>query len=179
MRVILFLITLLLSLILGSCSSDPSLQKYFVENTENKDFIALDISSNILNVDKTKLTITQREALHSFDKMNVLAFKLNDKNKEQFEAERAKVNLILKDTMYQQLMKFSSGKQGASVSYVGTDDHINEFVLYANKNDTGFAVIRVLGKDMNPTHIMNMISVLQESKIDLEQLKPLQELIKK
>jgi hypothetical protein len=179
MRITLFLITLLLSLILGSCNSEPSLQKYFVENTENKDFIALDISSNILNVDKTKLTVSQSEALQSFDKMNVLAFKLNATNKAQFEAERAKVNLILKDTMYQQLMKFSSGKQGASVSYVGTDDHINEFVLYANKNDAGFAVIRVLGKDMNPTHIMNMISVLQESKIDLEQLKPLQELIKK
>jgi hypothetical protein len=179
MRIILFLITLLLSLILGSCNSEPTLQKYFVENTENKDFIALDISSNILNVDKTKLTAVQIEALHSFDKMNVLAFKLNDKNKAQFEAERAKVNLILKDTMYQQLMKFSSGKQGASVSYVGADDHIKEFVLFANKNDTGFAVIRVLGKDMNPTHIMNMISVLKESKIDLEQLKPLQELIKK
>jgi hypothetical protein len=179
MRIILFLITLLLSLILGSCNSEPTLQKYFVENTENKDFIALDISSNILNVDKTKLTAVQIEALHSFDKMNVLAFKLNDKNKAQFETERAKVNLILKDTMYQQLMKFSSGKQGASVSYVGADDHIKEFVLFANKNDTGFAVIRVLGKDMNPTHIMNMISVLKESKIDLEQLKPLQELIKK
>ena len=179
MRITLFLITLLLSLILGSCNSEPTLQKYFVENTENKDFIALDISSNILNLDKAKLSVAQNEALKSFDKMNVLAFKLNDKNKAQFETERAKVNLILKDTMYQQLMKFSSGKQGASVSYVGTDDHINEFVLYANKNDAGFAVIRVLGKDMNPTHIMNMISVLQESKIDLEQLKPLQELIKK
>jgi hypothetical protein len=179
MRVILFLITLLLSLILGSCSSDPSLQKYFVENTENKDFIALDISSSILNVDKTKLSVTQTEALKSFDKMNVLAFKLNDKNKAQFETERAKVNLILKDKMYQQLMKFGSGKEGASVSYVGTDDHINEFVFFANKKDVGFAVVRVLGKDMNPTHIMNMISVLQESKIDLEQLKPLQELIKK
>jgi hypothetical protein len=179
MRVILFLITLLLSLILGSCSSDPSLQKYFVENTENKDFIALDISSSILNVDKTKLSVTQTEALQSFDKMNVLAFKLNDKNKAQFETERAKVNLILKDKMYQQLMKFGSGKEGASVSYVGTDDHINEFVFFANKKDVGFAVVRVLGKDMNPTHIMNMISVLQESKIDLEQLKPLQELIKK
>jgi hypothetical protein len=179
MRILLFLITLLLSLILGSCNSEPTLQKYFVENTENKDFIALDISSNILNLDKAKLSVAQNEALQSFDKMNVLAFKLNDKNKAQFESERAKVNLILKDKMYQQLMKFSSGKQGASVSYVGTDDHINEFVLYANKNDAGFAVIRVLGKDMNPTHIMNMISVLQESKIDLEQLKPLQELIKK
>lgn len=170
---------MLVSLVFGSCNSEPTLQKYFVENTENKDFIALDISSNILNVDKTKLTVAQNEALHSFDKMNVLAFKLNEKNKAQFEVERAKVNLILKDPKYQQLMKFGSGKQGASVSYVGTDEHINEFVFFANKNDAGFAVIRVLGKDMNPTNIMNMISVLKESKLDLEQLKPLQELIKK
>jgi hypothetical protein len=179
MRVILFITTLLVGLVFGSCKSEPTLQKYFVENTENKDFIALDISSNILNVDQAKLTVDQKEALHSFEKMNVLAFKLNDKNKAQFEEERAKVNLILKDTIYQQLMKFGSGKQGASVSYVGADDHINEFVFFANKNDAGFAVIRVLGKDMNPTNIMNMISVLKESKIDLEQLKPLQELIKK
>jgi hypothetical protein len=179
MKIALFIITLLTSLFFGSCKTEPTLQKYFVENTENKDFIALDISSNILNIDKSKLTVSQNEALHSFDKMNVLAFKLNDKNKAQFETERAKVNLILKDTMYQQLMKFSSGKQGASVSYVGADDHISEFIFFANKNDVGFAVIRVLGKDMNPTNIMNMISVLKESKIDLEQLKPLQELIKK
>nr|WP_315203402.1 DUF4252 domain-containing protein [uncultured Flavobacterium sp.] len=179
MKLALYIIVLLSSLFFGSCNSEPTLQKYFVENTENKNFIALDISSNILNVDKAKLTVAQSEALHSFEKINVLAFKLNDKNKAQFETERAKVNLILKDPKYQQLMKFSSGKQGASVTYVGTDDHINEFVFFANKNDAGFAVVRVLGKDMNPTHIMNMISVLKESKIDLEQLKPLQELIKK
>lgn len=179
MKVVLFIIALISSLLFGSCKSEPTLQKYFVENTENKDFIALDISSNILNVDKTKLTVAQSEALHSFDKMNVLAFKLNDSNKAQFETERAKVTLILKDPKYQQLMKFGSGKEGASVSYVGSDDHINEFVFFANKKDVGFAVIRVLGKDMNPTNIMNMISVMKESNIDLEQLKPLQELIKK
>jgi hypothetical protein len=179
MRILLFLITLLLSLVLGSCKSEPSLQKYFVENTENKDFIALDISSSILNVDKAKLSVAQTEALQSFEKMNILAFKLNDSNKAQFEVEREKVKLILKDTMYQQLMKIGSGKEGASVSYIGSDEHINEFIFFANKKETGFAVVRVIGKDMNPTHIMNMISVLQESKIDLEQLKPLQELIKK
>lgn len=161
-----------------SCDSKPTLQKYFVENTDNKNFITLDISPNILNVDKTKLSLEQSEALQSFDKMNVLAFKLNDKNKADFEVERAKVNSILKDEKYQQLMKFSSGKEGASVSYVGADDHISEFVLFANKKETGFAVIRVLGKDMNPSNIMSMISVLQSANIDLEQLKPLQELIK-
>jgi len=40
-------------------------------------------------------------------------------------------------------------------------------------------VVRVLGKDMNPTNILNLISILKESKVDLDQLKPLQELIKK
>nr|WP_309757887.1 DUF4252 domain-containing protein [Flavobacterium sp.] len=171
-------IALLLSLFLSSCNSEPSLQKYFVENTENKNFIALDVSPNILNVDKTKLSVAQSDALKSFDKMNVLAFKLNATNKAEFEKERAKVNLILKDKKYQQLMKFASGKEGASVSFVGTDDHIEEFVFFANKEDNGFAVVRILGKDMNPTAVMTMMSVLQQSNIDVEQLKPLQQLMK-
>jgi PBP1b-binding outer membrane lipoprotein LpoB len=89
-------IALLLSLFLSSCNSEPSLKKYFVENTENKNFIALDVSPDILNVDKTKLSVAQSDALKSFDKMNVLAFKLNATNKAEFEKERAKVNLILK-----------------------------------------------------------------------------------
>lgn len=169
---------LLLSLFLSSCNSEPSLQKYFVENTENKNFIAIDVSPDILNVDKTKLSIAQGDALKSFDKMNVLAFKITDKNKAEYEAERAKVDLILKDKKYQQLMKFSSGEEGAAVSFVGSDDHIEEFVFYANKKENGFAVVRILGKDMNPTAVMTMMSILQESNIDLEQLKPLQQLMK-
>ncbi len=177
MKLICYL-AILWCLFLTSCDSKPSLQKYFVENSENKNFITLDISPSILNTDKTKLSVEQNKALQSFDKMNILAFKLNDKNEAQFEAERAKVNTILKEEKYQQLMKFSSGKEGASVSYVGSDEHINEFVLYANKKEAGFAVIRILGKDMNPTNIMTLISVLKSSNIDLEQLKPLQGLIK-
>ena len=175
----MFAIILYLCLFLTSCNSEPSLQKYFVENTENKNFVVLDVAPDILNVDKTKLTIEQAEALQSFDKMNLLAFKLNADNKAEFEIEREKVNTFLKDEKYQQLIKFGMGKEGGSVSYVGTDDHIEEFVLFANKKDTGFIVVRILGKDMNPTHIMNMISVLQSSNIDLEQLKPLFEMMKK
>ena len=165
--------------LLISCESKPTLQKYFVENIENKNFIALDFSPSILNLDQAQLTAEQKTALQSFDKMNVLAFKINDQNKAQFEIEKAKVNTILKDEQYQQLMKFSSGKEGASVSFVGDDEHIDEFVLYANRKDSGFAVIRILGKDMNPTGIMSMLSVLKTSNIDMEQLKPLQQLLSK
>lgn len=176
---LIYSIAIIGCLFLFSCDSKPSLQKYFVENTDNKNFIAVDVSSNILNVDKTKLTLEQRNAMQSFDKMNVLAYKLNDKNKAEFEVERTKLNSILKDEKYQQLMKISSGKEGAVLSYVGSDENINEFVLYGNQNKTGFVVIRILGKDMNPSNIMSILSVIQISNIDMEQLKPLQEILKK
>lgn len=165
------------SLLLVSCHSEPSLQKYFVENSERKDFIALDISPSVLNVDKSKLTAAQTKALGSFDKMNILAFKRNDKNAMKFETERSKVNAILKVEKYQQLMRFGSGKDGAVISFVGTDEHIEEFVVYANNSESGFAIVRVLGKDMNPTDIMNMISLIKDSKLNLEQLKPLQQMM--
>ena len=172
-----FLVGCILVLIF-SCKSEPSLQKYFVENTENKDFVAIDLTPRMLNIDNTKLSVSQKQALASFEKINVLAFKINDKNKAHFEAERAKVTLILKDVKYQQLMKFGSGKEGAQISFVGTDEHIDEFVIYGNKKENGFAVVRVLGNDMNPTYVMEMMNILKNGNINLDQLKPLQELLK-
>jgi len=179
MKTTIFTLALAAILTLASCNSEPTLQKYFVENTENKDFIALDISPNILNLEKTKLSAEQTEAVNSFDKMNILAFKADKNNQAQFETERNKVKTILKDPKYQELIKFGSGKDGASVSYVGSDDNIKEFVIFANRKENGFAVVRVLGEDMNPNNIMTLMSVLQKSKIDMEQLKPLEQLLKK
>jgi len=165
--------------LLSSCNNEPSLQKYFVENTENKNFIALDLSPSMLNVDSSKLSTDENEALKSFEKVNILAFKLNDSNKAEFEIERTKLNKILKEEKYQQLIKFGSGKDGASVSFVGETEHIDEFVFYANKKENGFAVVRVMGKDMNPTGILTLMSVLKNANVDLEQLKPLQQMFAK
>ena len=178
MKRILSLI-IIASTLLSSCNDEPSLQKYFVEKTENKNFIALDLSPNMFNVDSLKLTVDENNALKSFEKVNILAFKLNDKNKGEFETERSKVKEILQEEKYKQLMNFGSGKDGASVSFVGDTEHIDEFVFYANKKENGFAVVRVIGKDMNPTGIVTLMSVLKNANVDLEQLKPLEQMIAK
>ena len=167
-----------LMIVLVSCTSKPSLQEYFVEHSENKNFIALDLSPTILNIDKSKLTPEENAALQSFKKMNILAFKRNDQNKAAFEAERTKVSVLLKDEKYQKLMKLGSGKEGVAVSFVGDDEHIQEFVLFANKKENGFAVIRILGKDMNPSSMMTLMEVLKKGEMNWEQLKPLQEILK-
>ncbi|RZJ30176.1 MAG: DUF4252 domain-containing protein [Flavobacterium sp.] len=164
--------------ILLSCNSEPSLQKYFVEKTEDKNFIQLDLSPSLLNINKAKLTPDEDKALASFDKMNILAFKNDGKNQAAYEAEKTKISTILKDEKYQQLMKFGQGKDGGSLSFVGDENHIDEFILFANRKENGFAVVRILGKDMSPTSVFTMMSMLKSANIDQAQLKPLTDIIK-
>lgn len=165
--------------LLWSCEDKPTLQKYFVKNTESPKFIALDLASNIIKTDKVALSETEKAALESFEKMNILAFRADSTNTADYDKEIKEVKAILKDESYQQLMKAGSGNDGAAIYFVGNDDeHIEEFVVLAGKKENGFAVVRVLGNDMNPTHVMNMLSLLQKSQVDMEQLKPLQQLMK-
>jgi hypothetical protein len=166
-------------LLLTSCNNKPTLQKYFVENTESKDFINIDLGSDIINTKKMTLTVSDKEALNSFDKMNILAFKKDSTNKFDYNVELDKVKTILKDTTsYNELIKFGSGNSEAYIYFVGKDEHINEFVVFANNKENGFAVVRILGNDMNPTNILNIVNLMQKSNINLDQLKPLQEIMK-
>lgn len=165
------------ALLLTGCQQKPSLQKYFVANAENKEFLSLDLAPSFINVDKVTLTGEEKEALEAFKKINILAFKSDSLNQNRFDEEREKVNEILKDQSYQQLMKVGSGKEGGAIYFVGQDEHIDEFVLYANKKENGFAVVRIIGDDMNPTDVLNLLRLMQKANIDMEQLKPLQTLM--
>ena len=174
------ILILVLSVVLFlSCENKSTLQKYFVKKSESSNFIALDLASNIIKTDKVTLSETERAAVESFDKMNILAFRADSTDIAEYDKEMKEIKAILKDESYQQLMKLGSGNDGAAIYFVGNDDeHIEEFVVLAGKKENGFAVVRVLGNDMNPTHIMNILRLLQKSKVDMEQLKPLQQLMK-
>ena len=160
----------------SSCETKPTLQKYFVKNTESADFVAVDIAPSVINIDKAKLTLDEKAALASFDKMNILAYKTDSTHIEKYDQEIKEVKLLLKNQNYQQLMKVGSGSDGAVIYFLGDATRIDEFVVLANKKENGFAVIRVLGNDMNATNIVSLMSVLQKSNINIDQLKPLQEL---
>lgn len=164
----------LMTLIFIACEKEPSLQKYFVEKTESTDFISLDMSPNILNIKPEGLTTEQQNALKTFKKMNILAFKINENNKTSFDSECKEVNRILKNEKYQQLMKFGSGKDGAAIYFVGKDDEIEEFILYGSQAENGFAVVRILGDKMNPENFMTMLEALKKSEMNMEELKPLE-----
>ncbi len=164
---------------LFSCNQNPSLQTYFVDHQEKPNFLSIDIPVSMLNIDLTKLTVDQREAYHSVQKLNMLAYKKDSVNSADFKTEFTKVQTILDHKKYEELIRGGNATQGKFViKYLGADDDIDEFILFGSSNDMGFAVVRILGNDMDPSKLMTLSSVLDKSKIENGQVKQMLDFFK-
>lgn len=170
MKHILKGISIISMVLLASCASQQSLQEYYVDNQENPNFISLDIPASILKMEEVELTEVQRDAVESLRKFNLLAFKKTSENEAEYKVEKAKVKEILKGEDFVELMKINSQYGRGVIKYLGEDDAIDEVIIYGDSKEQGFAVVRVLGKDMNPAHIIQLMQAIQKSDYDGEGL---------
>jgi len=161
---------LALVVLVSSCASQQSLQEYYVDNQENPNFISLDIPASVLKMEQVDLTDVQQEAVESLRKFNLLAFRKTAENAVEYKMEKAKVKEILKDGEFIELMKINSSYGRGVIKYLGEDDAIDEVIMYGDNKDQGFALIRVLGKNMNPAHIMHLMQAIQKSDYNGEGL---------
>jgi hypothetical protein len=178
MKSTLYLIAIA-AMLFTSCESKPTLQKYFVEKADNKNFIALDIAPTFIKTDSLQLSAEEKTALKSLHNLNVLAFKANDSNAAAYTKELADVKTLLKGDSYDELIKFNRDGMGASISTKGDGEHIEEFIILASNKDSGFGVVRVTGNDMTPTNVMTIVQLLQKANLNMEQFKPLQGMLQK
>lgn len=178
MKTIRLNIFTLFLLTLAACTSTQSLQEYYVDNSENPNFLSVDLPVSLLNMEKADLTKAQKDALESLRKLNVLAFKKTDDNVEEFKMEKAKVMSILKNNKFNELMKMNTSYGKATITYLGDDDAIDEVVIYGDNEDKGFLLVRILGDNMNPTKIAQFIQALQKSDYKGEGLEKIGALIK-
>ena len=163
---------------LSACSSTQSLQEYYVDSTENPNFISVDVPTSVLNLEEADLTDGQRQALNSLKKLNLLAFRKTTENAEEFKIENAKVKAILKNDEFKELMKLNSQYGKGVIKYLGDEDAIDEVIIYGSSNEKGFALIRVLGDDMNPAHIVQLMQAIQKSDYRGEGLGEIGEFLK-
>ncbi len=155
-----------------SCDTKPSLQKYYVDSKENNEFISIDLPSSILQLKDNNVSEDIKNTLATIKKVNFLALQLSDTNKELYMSEKQKVKDILKNPKYKQLVRMNMGKTSILVNFLGEEDAIDEVIVFASDNNKGFAIVRVLGENMNPA---NILKLTQEIKTDgdSEQLKQL------
>lgn len=137
------LYTLFAAAFLISCSSGVSLQRYFVDNQEAKNFISQDVPLSMIKVDQSEFTEEQKEAYNSVSKLNFLGYKANENNAEELNAEIETVKTILSDTKYKDLMEFNDKGNKIVVKYIGDDADADEVVVFGSSKEMGFAVVRV------------------------------------
>ncbi len=167
----IFYLIIALSVVLVSCKSEPSLQRYFVDHQEQPNFISQDLPVSMVKIDKTNFTEAQHEAFESVRRLNFLGFNINDTNKDVYTAELSKVKSILKQEKYQDLMEFSDKGRKILVKYIGDDEEADEVVLFGSAEDMGFAVVRILGSDMSPEKMVTLGEALKTSNVDETQMQ--------
>ncbi|MEO9893434.1 DUF4252 domain-containing protein [Aurantibacter sp.] len=178
MKKISNLFALLGLVLITACSSTQSLQEYYVDNSDNPNFLKFDVPTSVLNLSAAELTESQRKAMQSFKKLNVLAFKKTVDNAVEYTAEKKVVKNILKNDNFNELMKLNFGAGNASVQYLGDDDAIDEVVIYGSSDDKGFALIRILGDDMNPAQLVELLKAVQKSDYKGEGLEQIVDFLK-
>ena len=155
-----------------ACDTKPSLQKYYVDSKDNNAFISVDLPANIIELKDENVSEEVKNTLKTIKKVNFLALQVDENNQELFNTEKEKVAEILKNPDYKQLMRMKTADGNVTVNYLGTEDAINEVIIFGSDSKRGFALVRVLGENMNPADIMSMA---QEIKLDgnSQQLKQL------
>lgn len=158
-----------LGIMMTACNNEQSLQEYYVENQSNKDFIAIDVPTSLIT-NSESLNEDQKRTLETVKKINVLAIPQKTENKERIEMEKANVHNILKDEKYQLLMRLGGGESRVEIYFTGDEEAIDELILYGFDENRGMGLARVLGKDMNPGEIINLMKSLEKGDLDLDGL---------
>ncbi|MDO1511324.1 DUF4252 domain-containing protein [Maribacter confluentis] len=167
------ILVVLLAVAVTSCSSEQSLQQYFVANAENPNFMSFDIPASIFNVEKANLSETQAKTANSLKKLNILAFKKNEVNAADYETQKVAIKNILKGGDFSELMKMNTSFGKATIQLKGDDDSIDEIVIYGDNDEKGLILVRVLGDDMNPASFVQLLQAMEKSDFNGEGLEQL------
>jgi hypothetical protein len=159
------------TLLFVACNTELSLQQYYVEKSEDPNFLSVDIPANVLGLNMAELSEENKKTFDSFRKLNMLLFKYSVENESVFTKEKAVLKNIFSQQKFNTLMTLSDKDLNAKIMYIGDDDAIDEVVVYGDIKNIGFGVVRILGNDMNPEQLASFASQLNSSDFDIKQLK--------
>ncbi|SDL67151.1 protein of unknown function [Salinimicrobium catena] len=165
------LILVLLTLGLVSCENETSLQEFYVENQNDKQYLAFDIPASLLTGENSKLTAEQKATLETIRKVNILGFPKKAENEDAFREEQEKLSNILKSDKYNLLMKYGGGDRKAELYYMGEEDAIDELIVFGSDEEKGFGIARVTGDDMNPEAIIKLFRSFEKGELDVQGLQ--------
>ena len=156
-----------------SCKKEQSLQGYLVESQDKKGFISLDLPASLLQLSTDNASEEDKKAYESIRKINVTGLPFKDTDEATYEAEKNKLKEIFKNSDYKRLINFKKDGATAVIYYTGEADAIDEIIAFGYSKEMGVGIARLLGDNMNPAKIMDMMkkSKLDEKNLDFGKFK--------
>ncbi len=167
MRAIQTVILVFLAALSFSCSSEPTLQEYFVDNQDNAHFLAIDVPASMFLSVGPELSSESKKTLKSIKKANVLAYPLTEETQKNYPQEKAAITKILKNDRYKLLLRMGSANRQVKISYLGEEDKIDELVAFGLDDEKGFIIARILGDEMQPKAILKLMKSAGEGDLDI------------
>lgn len=149
-------------LLMSACKNEKSLQSYLVDASGKEGYFTGDIPVSSVLTPKSEVSEETKEVLSSIKKINVVYLQKTADNSDQYEAEKAKLKAIFKDnSTYKSLGKMKAKGMNVNVYYAGNTDAVDEVVAFGYSNEAGVGVARLLGENMNPSKIMEILNDVQ------------------
>lgn len=151
-----------------SCKNNLSLQQFIIDQQEKQDVLSFDLSSSLLAATEGLQSETDIKTLKSLKKINILAYQIKDSTNVRYNTEIKQIKAIFNQDKYTELIRYGKGSQAAKVYLLGEADKIDELVVFANDNKLGWLLVRILGEDMKPEKIIQLIQKIDFDKNDFE-----------
>jgi len=160
------LTTILVAFLLVSCQTN-TLQTYMIDSKEDENFISLDFSLKTFVDNFDDLPEDQKELFKDVNKVNFLAFKKNGSNDMEYKTKQTELSTILSSQFKDnQLMAINSDGMQVQMYADNLESTVEEIIVYANAEEQGFMVVRLLGDDLNPANFYKMMKMSDDMSFD-------------
>ena len=153
--------------LLAGCSDKMSLEEYLVKNGKDKRFTAVNLSSDVF-LSGANLSTEEREKISSIRKVNFLAFK-KDSTKTGYQSSKAQLEKILTSKEFKNLISYNNPDAQVRLQYTGNEVSIDKLIVFAESEERGFMVARLLGNDMKPKDFYNLATMM--NKLNLKEVE--------
>ena len=155
----------ILSFLCFSCNNEQSLQSYLVESQEKPNFMSIDVPLSFIklrtNEVSNEVSNEIKEAYKSIQKVNLIGLPYLN-NEAAYEVEKKTLSTILRNSKsFKNLMRIDVKGMNMSIYSNGDSDAIDEVIVFGYSEEIGVGVARILGKNMNPAKIMQMVEYLK------------------
>ena len=166
MRIFSSLLASLLLVLMTSCESKITLQRYFYEAHQNNEFTIIELPASLLGSSLDELSEKQRETVASLRKLSVIIYR-DSTNSEFLQEQHKIINEFLNRDGFKPFFDARMNDEAhVSIQVQGSLDQFDEAVFFGYADDQGFILARVLGDKMNPAAYMELATTLEESEFE-------------